>query len=280
MNLDMAISRELKRSPMENAMHGVSETMGGQHQLKALPQTMATVDELFGTNLGNFTTGGVSRASYQDKADKHTPSNYADVISGYTLVFDAATNKWCLYNGVIEQQNPDMLTKVVRFLRGEPTVTPMPPVEITKYGEGSAHRFLTALETEPDISSDVKKVIANRVVQVMSGDVAMQNLQGGHTVADTSQMSTVDIAGSTPVNGNNFNNGAMELNMAETYTGTRKQRNSTFMGDTVVPAPVSNAQVYQTSSAIGFNQNTAGIINKPPTKVPLQGQFTKTSRSF
>lgn len=280
MNLDMAISRELKRSPMENAMHGVSENLGGQYQMKALPQTMATVDDLFGTNLGNYSTGGVSRPSYKAKEDTHTPSDFADVISGYTLAYHADTNKWCLYNGVIENQNPDMLTKVVRFLRGEKTVPAMPPVEITKYGEGSAHRFLSALESEPDISSDVKKVIANRVVRVMSGDAAAMNLSDGHTVADTSQMSTIDIAGSTPVGGSSFNNGAMELNMAETYSGVSKQRNSTFMGDTVIPAPVSKAQVYQTSSAVGFNQNNAGLINRPPTKVPLQGQFTKTSRSF
>ena len=30
MNLDLAIQRELKRSPMDSAMHGVTETMGAQ----------------------------------------------------------------------------------------------------------------------------------------------------------------------------------------------------------------------------------------------------------
>ena len=48
MNLDLAIQRELKRSPMDSAMHGVEENMGAGYTLKALPQTLKNVNEMFG----------------------------------------------------------------------------------------------------------------------------------------------------------------------------------------------------------------------------------------
>ena len=54
MQLDLAIQRELKRSPMDSAMHGVSENLGAGYTLKALPQTMKSVDEMFGVNLGQL----------------------------------------------------------------------------------------------------------------------------------------------------------------------------------------------------------------------------------
>lgn len=278
MNLDMVISRELKRSPMENALHGVVESLGAEYQLKALPVTITKVEEMFGMNLGTYTTGGVSRPSYEEKTKKPI-SHYADVVDGYTLVYEAATGKWGLYNGVVKEE-PSMLGKVARFLRGESTTPPMPPIEIIKYGEGSGHRFLSALETEDDIPHETKLAIANRVVAVISGDASISNLQQGQTMVDNSGLSMIDIAGTTPVGSTTMTNGAMEMNLAEEYGGVKKQRNSTFMGDTLIPTPISNAQVQQHSSALSFNQNTAGIINRPPTKVPLNGKFTKTSRSF
>ena len=45
-------------------------------------------------------------------------------------------------------------------------------------------------------------------------------------------------------------------------------------------AKVTKAQVHQNTAAQGFNQNSAGLINKPPTKMPANGTYTKTSRSL
>ena len=39
------------------------------------------------------------------------------------------------------------------------------------------------------------------------------------------------------------------MNLAETYGGVTKQKNHTFMGDSIIPAPVSRAQVYQNTAA-------------------------------
>lgn len=291
MNLDMVISRELKRSPMENALHGVVENLGGQYQLKALPSTVAQVEDLFGTDLGNYTTGGVSRPSYKEAAPPI--ENYADFIDGYTLVYERATKKWGLYNGVIKNNNNNgLLGKMARFLRGESATADAAAsnTEIIKYGEGSGHRFLSALETADDIPHIVKVAIAERVVSIMSGVMPASSItadsvnstisNGAGNGSSSNGAGNGSVAGTTPVSGSTMTNGAMELNLAETYTGVSKQRNSTFMGDTVIPSPLSNAQVQQHSSAISFNQNNVGLINRPPTKIPAAGKFTKTSRSF
>lgn len=272
MQLDLAIQRELKRSPMENAMHGVSESLGAGYTLKALPQTMKSVDEMFGVNLGqlNSHAGAAPRIT-----EKTVAPAFTEVIGGYTLSWDPSGSKWSLSMGETVSEEPTSLWgKLMNTLNGK---TSEPAIIIVKYGKGSAHRFLSALEPNDAITHDTKLAIANRVVSTLNGELGFPTIQNGLSVTDNSE---TQIAGTQPISATNFNNGAMEMNMAETMPGVSKQRNDTFMGDTVIPAPVSRAQVYQSSAATAFNQNTAGLVNRPPTKIPSAGKYTKVSRSL
>jgi hypothetical protein len=273
MQLDLAIQRELKRSPMENAMHGVSESLGAGYTLKALPQTMKSVDEMFGVNMGqlNSHAGAAPRIT-----EKTVAPAFSEVVDGYNLSWDPSGSKWTLSMGETVSEEPTSLWgRLMNTLNGNDKSGPA--IIIVKYGKGSAHRFLSALEPNDTITHETKLAIANRVVSTLNGELGFPTLQNGLTVTDNSQ---TQIAGTQPVSATNFNNGAMEMNMAETMPGTSKQRNATFMGDTIIPSPVSRAQVYQSSAATAFNQNTAGLVNRPPTKIPDAGKYTKVSRSL
>ena len=188
------------------------------------------------------------------------------------LSWDPSGSKWTLSQMAVATESG--LSKFWNTLTGK---TPEPAIIIVKYGKGSAHRFLTALELSDSITHETKVAIANRVVSTLNNEMAFPTLQNGLFVEDSSEM---QIAGTQPVSATNFNNGQLEMNMAEGMAGVSKQRNATFMGDTGIPSPLSRAQVYQNSSASAFNQNGAGLINRPPTKIPNQGKYTKVSRSL
>ena len=271
MQLDLAIQRELKRSPMENAMHGVSENLGAGYTLKAIPQTIKSVNEMFGVNLGQLNSHAGARPTV--KEENVTPA-FSDIIDGYTLSWDPSGSKWSLSEGPIATKEASFLNRLWNNLNGN---KPEPAIIIVKYGKGSAHRFLSALEPNDSITHETKIAIANRVVSTLDAGLTFPTLQTGLSVADTTE---VQIAGTEPISGTDFNNGAMEMNMAESMAGTSKQKNDTFMGDTIIPSPLSRAQVYQNSAALCFNQNTAGLINRPPTKIPVAGNYTKVSRSL
>ena len=272
MNLDLAIQRELKRSPMDSAMHGVTETMGAGYTLKALPQTLSSVDEMFGLTLGEMRPNAGARATLMESRPI-TAAAFTESFGDLSLEWNPENSMWSLTRVASAQDQPSLLGRFFRKIQGEPENNNK--IVIVKYGKGSEHRFLTALETDENIGYETKQSIASKIVSTLNGDKSVASLQRGLTVDDTSE-----IAGTTPVNASNFNNGQLEMNLAESYGGVSKQRNHTFMGDSVIPAPVTKAQVYQNTAAQGFNQNSAGLVNKPPTKMPANGTYTKTSRSL
>ena len=61
----------------------------------------------------------------------------------------------------------------------------------------------------------------------------------------------------------NYTNGSQEMSLAETYTGVAKLSNNTFMGDTVIPQPLSAAQVGTVRTALG---DPVGVHISPPTR--------------
>ena len=67
----------------------------------------------------------------------------------------------------------------------------------------------------------------------------------------------------------------MELHMAPLNNGVAVQRNSTFMGDTLVPKPLSNAQIGNLRTPLG---DPVGVHIAPPTKVGTRSAL-RNSRS-
>ncbi len=51
MNLDLAIQNTLKRSPMENAMHGVVSNLGQNYELFSIPNTVKRAEDMMGQKI-------------------------------------------------------------------------------------------------------------------------------------------------------------------------------------------------------------------------------------
>jgi hypothetical protein len=121
------------------------------------------------------------------------------------------------------------------------------------------------------------------VVEHLGGGMSVWNLQQGLSVDvdtedDIIQMESAAplIAGSTPVDASSFNNGPMELNLAAEYAGVHKQRNHTFMGDTVVPTPLTRQQMGVGTDMFG---NESGLHVAPPVKA-FHAAAPRNSRSL
>ena len=91
-------------------------------------------------------------------------------------------SKWSLSRIAPVEDQPSLLGRFWRRLNNKPENNNS--ISIVKYGKGSAHRFLTALETDENITHETKLAIANRVVSTLNGDVSIEAFQEGLTVAD------------------------------------------------------------------------------------------------
>ena len=69
-------------------------------------------------------------------------------------------------------------------------------------------------------------------------------------------------------------NGGLEMNLASAYHGVSKQKNDTFMGDTVIPTPLTQAQVGMLRTPLG---DPVGVHIAPPTR-PMGA--VRTNRSL
>ena len=144
MNLDLAIQRELKRSPMDSAMHGVEENMGAGYTLKALPQTLKNVNEMFGETVAVMRPNSAASATLREPAPV-IPAFAAD-FGDMQLNWSPDGSKWSLSRIAPVEDQPSLLGRFWRRLNNKPENNNS--ISIVKYGKGSAHRFLTALETD------------------------------------------------------------------------------------------------------------------------------------
>ena len=144
MNLDLAIQRELKRSPMDSAMHGVEENMGAGYTLKALPQTLKNVNDMFGETVAVMRPNSAATATLREPAPI-VPAFAAD-FGDMQLNWSPDGSKWSLSRIAPVEDQPSLLGRFWRRLNNKPENNNS--ISIVKYGKGSAHRFLTALETD------------------------------------------------------------------------------------------------------------------------------------
>jgi hypothetical protein len=277
MDLDLAIQNTLRRSPMDSAMHGVLSNFGGHYELKSYTENAGLADQLFGQSVGITAPVGDANLAKPTisagKAPVMGPVNQTFISDAteYTVSYVPEGSNWEL---VAVTSAPSGWDKVVNFFKNGGNTTGNRVVVITKYGDKSAHRFLTALE-ESSLSDDVKNRTASIVVSALSPEVKA-------VVAQPAQVpENPDIAGTSPISAQSFNqSNVMEMDLAAEYKGVRKLRSDSFMGDTVVPTPLSNIGAGMLRNAEGFNQNPVGQHIAPPTKMAGAESFRKNSRSL
>lgn len=275
MNLDLAIQNTLKRSPMEGAMHGVLSNFGAQYELRSYTENAGLADQLFGDRVGITAPVGdeqLSKAVLPDDATFAPPAmqGFSQVLNingeTYTVSYATANNNFSL----TKLRPSTGFDRFVNWFKSGGKDTDTSTVLITKYGGDSGHRFLTSVE-ESDLNDDVKNAVISEVLANMSPEIT--------AVIQVPSQTEMSLAGTSPVSSQSMNqSNVMEMDLASEYRGVQKLKSDHFMGDTIVPTPLSHIQSGMLRNAEGFNQNPVGQHIAPPTK--LAGAPRKNSRSL
>ncbi len=275
MNLDLAISNTLKRSPMENAMHGVCSNFGGSYQLNAYTESANTAESIIGRPIAVLANNPDTRAgeSYltpstatKSPASDSGPFSH-DFTDGYRL--EHTDGGWALYR--TEMTDPGFWAKVFGK-QGEMSEV----VVVTREGTRSTERFLTTLE---DPSLPIPESVRSQVISMVMSNMnagTVNVLQSGFSIDTNPGDNSIEIAGSSPMSAENWGTGPIELRLAPLTNGVAIQRNNTFMGDAIVPQPLTNAQIGTVRTPLG---DPVGVHVAPPTKLPTRSPL-RNSRSL
>lgn len=275
---------------MDTAMHAVVSDFGVSYQLTAYNESANLAQQILGDPLGvaanpasTSTLQSAGRPIIGSRAipfqDELTP--ISEMAGGFLITYDPAMQKWSLFESLHEEKK-GWLQSLWDKATGKPTQI----LIITKYGPRSGYRFLNEIEhlnSDRKLTNKQTSSITAVVVEHLGGGMSVWNLQQGLSVDvdtedDIIQMESAAplIAGSTPVDASSFNNGPMELNLAAEYAGVHKQRNHTFMGDTVVPTPLTRQQMGVGTDMFG---NESGLHVAPPVKA-FHAAAPRNSRSL
>jgi hypothetical protein len=257
MNLDLAIQNTLKRNPMESAMHGVMSNFGGSYQLTAYTESAKAADAILGVPVARMTPNIMSRPVIETKAaEVYTAAppaqNVSANIDGFDVMYNAQTQNW-----TVSEIGPAP-GWIASIFGARPRVK----ILITKYGTNSSHRFLSAVESS-NLAATTKNKIASFVMMSMDSS-SVQTYQQGFTVDTKPDDDTITMSsGKKVIEAPTMDNSSIEMNLAESYAGVTKQKNDTFMGDTVIPQPLSAAQIGMVRTPLG---DPVGVHIAPPTR--------------
>ncbi len=288
MNLDLHIQNVLKRSEMENAMHGVMDSYGGQYQLTAHSESAKLAEQVWGVPVGVTSPNSLSRPSTsatktlrQAESSQGTGPLDETIGAGYRLTYSPEDKTWTLFVVTPEQGS---LAKFWNELTGRTPESER--ISIQKSGTYAENRFLTELEYRKDISPGDKQIIISTVVDHSKTDFTTayeltkdnrfgpptnvayaETIQGpfGASLATTKQLE-MNRAGSQPVS--NFNRAAVNM------TSSRARSINTDMGSFHTPQPLSRAQAGLVRDPLGNPTNKHFI---PGVNVPASAVSRHTS---
>jgi len=288
MNLDLHIQNVLKRSEMENAMHGVMDSYGGQFQLTAHSESAKLADQVWGVPVGVTSPNSLSRPSTSAtktmrQAESSQGSGPLDetIGAGYRLTYSPEDNTWTLF---VVAPDPGSLAKFWHELTGRTPESER--ISIQKSGTYAENRFLTELEYRKDIAASDKQIIISTVVDHSKSEFTTkyeltkdsqfgpplnvayaETIQGpfGASLATTKQLE-MNRAGSQPVS--NFNR-------ANVNVGSSHARSiNTDMGSFHTPQPLTRAQAGLVQDVLGNPSNKHFI---PGVNVPASAVSRHTS---
>jgi hypothetical protein len=287
MNLDLHIQNVLKRSEMENAMHGVMDSYGGQYQLTAYSESAKLAEQVWGVPIGVAAPNSLSRPSTSAtktmrQAESSQSSPLDETIgAGYRLTYSPEDNSWKLFVVTPEEGS---LAKFWNQLTGRTPESER--ISIQKSGVYAENRFLTELEYRKDISARNKQIIISTVVDHSKSEFTTpyeltkdssfgppvnvayaETIQGpfGDSLATTKQLE-MKRAGSQPVS--NFNRAPVNL------SSPHARSVNTDMGAFYTPQPLSRAQAGLVHDALGNPSNKHFI---PGVNVPASAVSRHTS---
>ncbi len=280
MNLDLHIQNVLKRSEMENAMHGVMDSYGGQYQLTAFSESAKLAEQVWGVPVGVTSPNSLSRPSTSAtktirQAESSGPLDET-IGAGYRLTYSPEDNSWKLF---VVTPDEGSIAKFWNKLTGQTPESER--ISIQKSGVYAENRFLTELEYRKDISARNKQIIISTVIDHSKSEFTTayeltkdsqfgpplnvayaETIQGpfGASLATTKQLE-MNRAGSQPVS--NFNRAAVNL------SSSHARSINTDMGSFHTPQPLSRAQAGLVQDSLGnpTNKHFLPGVNVPASAV-------------
>ena len=285
MNLDLHIQNVLKRSEMENAMHGVMDSYGGQYQLTSFSESAKLAEQVWGVPVGVTSPNSLSRPSTSAtktirQAESSGPLDET-IGAGYRLTYSPEDNSWKLF---VVTPDEGSIAKFWNKLTGQTPESER--ISIQKSGVYAENRFLTELEYRKDISARNKQIIISTVIDHSKSEFTTsyeltkdsqfgpplnvayaETIQGpfGASLATTKQLE-MNRAGSQPVS--NFNRAAVNL------SSSHARSINTDMGSFHTPQPLSRAQAGLVQDSLGNPTNKHFI---PGVNVPASAVSRHTS---
>jgi hypothetical protein len=285
MDLDLHIQNVLKRSEMENAMHGVMDSYGGQYQLTSFSESAKLAEQVWGVPVGVTSPNSLSRPSTSAtktirQAESSGPLDET-IGAGYRLTYSPEDNSWKLF---VVAPDEGSIAKVWNQLTGRTPESER--ISIQKSGTYAENRFLTELEYRKDISARNKQIIISTVIDHSKSEFTTsyeltkdsqfgppvnvayaETIQGpfGASLATTKQLE-MNRAGSQPVS--NFNRATVNL------SSSHARNINTDMGSFHTPQPLSRAQAGLVQDALGNPSNKHFI---PGVNVPASAVSRHTS---
>ncbi len=198
MNLDLAITNTLKRSPMDSAMHGVASNLGdGQYRLNAFYESEEEAKAILGEPLSSYVPNPVSAYVRPPTGPPHTPnpSSFTEELgNGYALSYDQSSKTWALNKMSVKNGLSGMWARLTGS--DETEATPL----ISKAGANSMHRFLTTIQ-QMDLPMDMKTKITEICVN-KTDNTGISEFVGGQVIVsaiDNVQQSDVFIHNNEPM---------------------------------------------------------------------------------
>lgn len=181
MNLDLAISNTLKRSPMDSAMHGVASNLGdGHYRLNAFYESEEEAKAILGEPLASYVPNPVSAYVRPPTGPPATPNpaSFSEELgNGYSLSYDQSSKTWALNK--MSAKN-GLSGFWARLTGGDKSVaTPM----ISKSGANSMHRFLTTIQ-EMDLPMEIKTKITEICVN-RTDNTGISEFVGGQVIVSS-----------------------------------------------------------------------------------------------
>ena len=181
MNLDLAISNTLKRSPMDSAMHGVASNLGdGHYRLNAFYESEEEAKAILGEPLASYVPNPVSAYVRPPTGPPATPNpaSFSEELgNGYSLSYDQSSKTWALNKMSAKNGLGGFWA---RLTGGDESVaTPM----ISKSGANSMHRFLTTIQ-EMDLPMEIKTKITEICVN-RTDNTGISEFVGGQVIVSS-----------------------------------------------------------------------------------------------
>jgi len=181
MNLDLAISNTLKRSPMDSAMHGVASNLGdGHYRLNAFYESEEEAKAILGEPLASYVPNPISayvRPPTQPPNLPNPESFSQEVGEGYTVSYDQSSQTWALNKVSVKNGLNGFWARLTNGNQTESV-----PL-VSKSGANSMHRFLTTIQ-EMDLPMGMKSKISEVCIN-KTDNTGISEFVGGQVITSS-----------------------------------------------------------------------------------------------